>query len=155
MGKTIGIKKHTGKVRKCTFFNSQDKKFIKRPLKTLPKSAECFSSWPSCFCSLFIFVSFLRVRCTPKPNTFWSITSIWINSNYFRVVIKTLVIHHEIGGWSIWIQNLCRQHQKGIAGTLLSKANEVKVSKFEKQIFFYTFEPKKGTKLFFDFCPSL
>ena len=31
----------------------------------------------------------------------------------------------------------------------------VKVSKFQKQIFLFSFVPKKRTKLFFDFCPSL
>ena len=31
----------------------------------------------------------------------------------------------------------------------------LKVSKFQKQIFLFSFEPKKQTKLFFKFCPSL
>ena len=31
---------------------------------------------------------------------------------------------------------------------------ELKVSKFRKQIFLFSFEPKKRTKLFFDFCPK-
>ena len=29
----------------------------------------------------------------------------------------------------------------------------LKVSKFQKQIFLFSFEPKKPTKLCFDFCP--
>ena len=42
-----------------------------------------------------------------------------------------------------YVQNLSQQYQKGIGGTLLSKANEVKVNKFQKQIFLFSFEPKK------------
>ena len=30
----------------------------------------------------------------------------------------------------------------------------LKVSNFQKQIFLFLFEPKKRTKLFFDFCPK-
>ena len=30
----------------------------------------------------------------------------------------------------------------------------LKVSKFQEQIFLFSFEPKKQTKLFFDFCPK-
>ena len=30
----------------------------------------------------------------------------------------------------------------------------LKVSNFQKQIFLFLFEPKKWTKLFFDFCPK-
>ena len=35
------------------------------------------------------------------------------------------------------------------------KQTRVKVSKFQKQIFLFSFEPKTLTKLFFEFCPSL
>ena len=34
------------------------------------------------------------------------------------------------------------------------KSYHVKVGKFQKQIFLFSFEPKKGTKLFLNFCPK-
>ena len=37
---------------------------------------------------------------------------------------------------------------------LLRGSGELKVSKFQKQIFLFSFEPKTRTKLFFDFYPK-
>ena len=69
-------------------------------------------------------------NCTPKPNNFWIIIVFLYNFNLNKLQLFK-------GGYKIdfimklevevfeYVQNLSQQYQKGIEGTLLSKANEL------------------------------
>ena len=57
-----------------------------------------------------------------------------LNFEYMKIAI---LIYETIGLIVLWVPSF------------------LKVSKFQKQIFLISFEPKKRKKLFFDFCPSL